>query len=375
MDLEDFRQILDHYLPDHRKLNKIQVAGTNGKGSTCTWLALLMEGLGYQVGVFTSPHLIVHNERIKINDTMISDSDLERLYDRYAHVFSQYGLTMFEMDLFLAMAYFLEQRVDYAIIEVGLGGRLDASTALDYKATILTNVGLEHTEILGDTLEKISYEKSGIFKSGIVGVTSEDKPECQKVIDQVVRMKRLPFYYSYLPGYTKKGKKYLIESMDGILVFDQPFYQMRNFILACDTLYHLGFRLRYHVLQGAIDRFSFAGRCMVVRKRPLVLVDGAHNVHGVQALVSSLKTWKGTIYFSVLKEKDAFSMIELLQTLGATITLVQFSSERLYPLEKLELEIISIDTMKKRLHSTHERALVCGSLYFVGEVLKMFNLK
>lgn len=375
MDLESYREIIDRYLPYHKKLNKIQVAGTNGKGSTCRWMALMLEEMGYQVGVFTSPHLVVHNERIQINETMISDEDLERLIDQYQNVFIEHNMTMFEMDLFLAIAYFLEQRVDYAIIEVGLGGRLDATTALDYDATILTNVGLEHTEILGDTLEKIAQEKSGIFKSGVLAVCAEDKPVAQKVIEQNVRLKRVPFYYSYLPEYKKVKKKYWIDSMDGILVFDHPLYQMKNFILACDTLYHLGFRLRYNTLQNAIDHFNFPGRCMVLRKRPLLMVDGAHNLDGINALVSSLKIWKGDIYFSVLKEKDAEHMLKVLENLQGQIHLVNFSSDRLYPLETLGLKILSMEEFEKRLQTTHQRALVCGSLYFVGEVLKWFDSK
>ena len=112
---------------------------------------------------------------------------------------------------------------------------------------------------------------------------------------------------------------------------------------------------------------------MPLRKRPLVLVDGAHNVHGIQALVSSLKTWRGQIYFSVLKEKDAPLMIELLKTLKAPITLVDFESDRLYPLKNLGLPILSMNALKKRLQETHEPSLVCGSLYFVAEVMKQFN--
>ena len=112
---------------------------------------------------------------------------------------------------------------------------------------------------------------------------------------------------------------------------------------------------------------------MPLRKRPLVLVDGAHNVHGIQALVSSLKTWRGQIYFSVLKEKDAPHMIELLKTLKAPITLVDFESDRLYPLKNLGLPILSMDALKKRLQETHEPSLVCGSLYFVAEVMKYFS--
>ena len=239
----------------------------------------------------------------------------------------------------------------------------------------MTNVGLEHTEILGDTIEKIAQEKSGIFKPGVLAVCREDKPQAQQVIEQNVRFQRIPFYYSYLPEYKKVGKKYWIDSMDGILVFDQPFYQMKNFILACDTLYHLGFRLRYNTLQNAIDHFVFLGRCMVLRKRPLLVVDGAHNLDGINALVTSLKTWQGDIYFSVLKEKDAKHMLDVLTSLQGQIHLVNFSSDRLYPLETLGLEILSMDEMEKRLQMTHQRALVCGSLYFVGEVLKWFNSK
>lgn len=373
MDLDSFRKILDQKIPDHRKLPKIQVAGTNGKGSTSTWLSLLLEKSGLTVGLFTSPHLVVHNERIRIQKKMISDSDLERLYDQYRPLFLEKGFTMFEMDLFLALAYFLENQVDIAIIEVGLGGRLDASTALDYKATVLTNIGLEHTEILGDTLEQIAYEKSGIFKTGVLAVCGVEQPECQKVIDQRAREKRALLYYSYMPEVVQKGKKYFVYYLDGVLVFDKPYYQLKNFILACDTLYHLNFRLHYPLLQETIDDFHFSGRCMPLRKRPLVLVDGAHNVHGIQALVSSLKTWRGQIYFSVLKEKDAPLMIELLKTLKAPITLVDFESDRLYPLKNLGLLILSMDALKKRLQETHEPSLVCGSLYFVAEVMKQFN--
>lgn len=371
MDLDAFRHLVDTYLPDHKKLKMIQVAGTNGKGSTCTWLSLLLQKLGFVTGVFTSPHLICHNERISIDQVMISDADLERLIDRYMPLFEEKAFTMFEMDLFLAMAYFLERKVDYAIMEVGLGGRLDATTALDYQATLLTHIGLEHTEILGDTKEKIAWEKSGIFKPGTPALTCEEDPDCQAVLEQRARQVRCPLCYSYMPFYEEWEHKLFFEYRDGTLVFAHPAYQIKNFVLACDTLYHLGFRLRYPMLQETIDAFSFAGRCMVLRKEPLIVVDGAHNEDGIEALVSSLKTWEGDIYFSVLKEKDANLMIETLQTLSDSITLVNFENDRLYPLETLGYPILSMDTLKERLSSTRRPSLVCGSLYFVGEVMKL----
>ena len=154
---------LDEYLPEHKSLKKIQVAGTNGKGSTCKWLSMFLQSEDYKTGMFTSPHLISHTERIQIDSKDISLEDWERIYDTWDTFFEEKQLTMFEMDLWMALVYFIEQNVDVAIIEVGLGGRLDATTSLDYMATLITNVGLDHQEFLGDTLEQIAYEKSGIF--------------------------------------------------------------------------------------------------------------------------------------------------------------------------------------------------------------------
>ena len=155
-DLLEFRQWLTDAMPNHTALKKIQVAGTNGKGSTSIWLRDLLMKKGYRVGVFTSPHLIHHTERIRVNDACISLDDWERIYDQYEGLFSLHKMTMFEMDLWMSLAYFIEQKVDYCIIEAGMGGRLDATTALDYQACLITNVGLDHTEYLGNTFEQIA---------------------------------------------------------------------------------------------------------------------------------------------------------------------------------------------------------------------------
>lgn len=359
--LSQFRQWLDAYLPAHALLNKIQVGGTNGKGSTCQWLRLFLQKEGYQVGMFTSPHLICHTERIRVNDDCISLSDWERIYDQYADLFESKHMTMFEMDLWMAIAYFIEQDVDYALIEVGMGGRLDATTSLDYLATLITNVGKDHTEFLGDTLEEIAIEKAGIFDADALALTSEKS--CFSVLEAEAEKR-----HAFL-----NVADYDVEKFDLSSIVT---YQKENLQLALTALDYMGL-LDESIVQDVIDRFGWDGRFMKVHSYPDVIVDGAHNVPGIQALVKSACGFQGHIYFSVLKEKDAHRMIELLETLHCPITLVHFDSYRLYQLSELEeeyhLPVIDFEECVQILKNPNEDCLVCGSLYFVGDVLKSLS--
>ena len=359
--LSMFREWLDTYLPEHKNIKKIQIGGTNGKGSTCQWMNLLLQKEGYAVGMFTSPHLICHTERIRINGVSIPLADWERIYDRFEPLFDSMHMTMFEMDLWMALAYFIEKKTDYALMEVGMGGRLDATTSLDYIASIITNVGKDHTEFLGDTLEEIASEKAGIFKEGVCSITSEDV--CFSVLEREAEKKGVHLFKA----------SYDISGFDTSML---AAYQMSNLSLALSTLDRLNL-LDEKIIQDVIYSFGWAGRFMKVKENPDVIVDGAHNVPGIQALVRSAQGFKGHIYFSVLKEKDAQTMIEILKSLNCEITLVSFDSYRLYDLADLEkqfgLEIIDFDLMMDRIRCSEENCLVCGSLYFVGDVLKNIN--
>lgn len=370
-DLVLFREWLDKYLPEHKNLKKIQVAGTNGKGSTCKWLSMFLHSEDYKTGMFTSPHLVSHVERIQIDSKNISLEDWERIYDAWDAFFEEKQLTMFEIDLWMALVYFIEQNVDIAIIEVGLGGRLDATTSLDYMATLITNIGLDHQEFLGDTLEQIAYEKSGIFKSNAVALTTEKNPNCQKVMELVADYLNVMLGFVSLSDITKTEEGYKIV-YNGMEYFAKiPEYQIDNMILALETLSVLGYSISSKHIQKTLDDFSWLGRFSVLRKEPYVLIDGAHNVPGIKALVNALHTFDGKIYFSVLKEKDASDMIEELKKLTNDIVLVRFDTDRLYPLEHLGLPIIEFKELEKILKNTKENILLCGSLYFVGDVLKI----
>lgn len=173
-----------------------------------------------------------------------------------------------------------------------MGGRLDATTALDYKACLITNVGLDHTEYLGDTFEQIAYEKSGVFKPNVPALTTEDKPECQKVMELVADYMKTPLCFI-------DCQETDVLRWNGMTFhLNPPLYQAKNLSLALETLNVLGIWLEENEIQQVIDHFQWAGRYMVLRKDPLVLLDGAHNVHGITALIQSLKDFTGKIYFS-----------------------------------------------------------------------------
>ncbi len=370
-DLLEFRSWLNTYLPAHQQLKKIQVGGTNGKGSTVAWMNQLLTKAGKKVGSFTSPHLLHHFERIRIGSQYISARDWERIYDQYASFFEEKNFTMFEIDLWMALAYFLEQEVDIALIEVGLGGRLDATTALDYQLLLITNVGMEHTELLGDSIEQITFEKAGIFKPGVIALTSETKENSQKVMEQVAGVIQTMLGFVSMPYKEKDGKIEFVWH-DYSYTMKPPKYQLSNLALALEGLNQLGYYLKAEWIQEVIDSFEWEGRFMKLQEDPLILIDGAHNLDGITALVESLSSWSGSIYFSVLKDKDAIKMLELLSSYHCPITLVKMDKERAYPLEELGYPIIDEDELFERLHASEEDCLLCGSLYFVGDILNQF---
>ena len=368
-DLKQLRDLANQTLPGHEALHKVQVGGTNGKGSTAKWLSLFYEEAGYKTGVFTSPHLVSHTERITINRQEISLEDWERIYDKYESLFDNYEFTMFEMDAWMAMAYFIEQKVDIAIMEVGLGGERDATTIFDYDAQVITNIGLEHQAILGDTIEEIAATKGFIFKSGI-GLTTETNPNALRIMKDIADKNHCPLTVVETPVIYQDGICY-VEWKGSLYPFDLPEYQASNFYLALNTVDKLGILITDQMIQNAIVSFEVKGRFTVLKEKPRIIIDGAHNIHGIKALVQSVKKWDGDIYFSVLKDKNAVAMLEELEKLGAKIELVRFDSYRLYPLEKLGYPVIEMDTLKERLQTTNRNTLLCGSLYFIGDLLKM----
>lgn len=347
----------------------IHIAGTNGKGSVTTWLEELLRVKQQTTGSFVSPHLIHHGERFHLDGRPISLARWETLYDHWADVFEARQMTMFEMDLWCALDLFEQEKPDWILMETGLGGARDATTACSYPRGIITQIGMDHMAFLGNTRAEIAREKAGIIQEGMQVVTAESDPDCLQIFEEVCTQKNASLHR-------------IDRSLDLTPFWSPllPAYQKDNFLCALKTLELAGFRFDSSELALAVSRFHWSGRFQILRNTPLLLLDGAHNPDGIQALCASLRTWGQSveqIYFSVLADKQADSMIETLQSLCPSITLVFFDEKRLYDLQTLadrwNLSVITLPEMMDQIETGNRNTLICGSLYFAGDVLRAWT--
>lgn len=302
-----------HFGHPHRRFHTIHVAGTNGKGSVSHTLAAILQAAGYKVGLFTSPHLLDFRERIRINGEKIAE---QYVIDFVAHekaFFEPLYPSFFELTTAMAFCYFAEQKVDVAIIEVGLGGLLDCTNIITPDLSIITNISLEHTQFLGDTLAKIAGEKAGIIKQGVPVVIGETTPETKPVFLQKAQEVKAPIYFA-----EENGR----EDFEGISPELQGNYQQKNtrtIVTALTILRDLGYRF-----DGPMVRQGFAhvteltglmGRWQTLSQSPTLVCDTGHNVGGYQYIASQLKAQhcrKLHIVIGVVSDKDVKGMLALL---------------------------------------------------------------
>lgn len=354
---------LKEHLPKSKGMRSIQIAGTNGKGSVVMWMEAMLEKAGYSSGVFTSPHLVEHTERIRLNKTPILWKEWEEIFDKYEDFFHEQNLTMFEMDLWMALDYFRKTRPDFLLMETGLGGSRDAVTAMDHEMAIITHIGMDHMALLGDSLEQIAHEKAGVIQKGRVILCAEPKEELKQIFREKAEQEGCSIFF-------------VKEELPDKLIWPEalPDYQKINFCTALQAVRKLGIELDEKQLQEVLDHFSFNGRFQKLRDDPLLLLDGAHNEDGILAVCKEVKRRNlHKVFFSVLADKQADKMIDDLRKAGADITLVSFESQRLADLhalkDKYDLELIDETELMERLRELEEPALICGSLYFAAHVL------
>jgi len=282
----------------HRSYKIIHIAGTNGKGSTAAMLASILNVYGIKTGLFTSPHLIKPNERVRIGQKMIPDEFIVDQVEAWRSDIDKLGITFFEVLTALGMVYFKEQQVEYAVFETGLGGRLDATNVVDPVVSIITAISMDHEHILGHTLEKIALEKAGIIKPGrplILG-RNEDRVQqlmeavCQKrgsvliPVDELVRVRE-----TWPEG---TGQKVTVELNGRTIHVNLPLmggHQLENFNNVLVTLDYLNLDLDSLKIQAGLDSMQWLGRMQVLHKEPLVLYDVAHNLDGLERLMEALR--------------------------------------------------------------------------------------
>ena len=369
------------------RLRFIHVAGTNGKGSTCAMFESIYRAAGLRVGLFTSPHLVSFRERIQINRQLISENEVVRLVEELQPLFEQFPAghhpTFFEVVTIMALKFFAEQKCDLVIWETGLGGRLDATNIVTPLASVITNIALDHQQWLGDTLEKIAFEKAGIVKPAIPVVTAADEPEALAVIKKIACEKNAPLIKI-------KKSEVRIQKSELALLGD---HQKLNAALALATVEILQKQIpvsRQQMHEG-LANVNWPGRLQLV-ERPSgrkILLDGAHNVAGARVLREAIEKHFGserlTLVLGILQDKDWQHICEMLVPLAKTIFTVPVASERsANPVELAEAchaanpaaEIFACGSLREALQkiSAENFAVVTGSLYLVGEVLELLGL-
>lgn len=388
---EAMMELLGH---PEQGLSFVHIAGTNGKGSVAAFLREICEKAGLRVGLFTSPHLQEFTERIQIGHRQIPREkvlQLGRLVMAANHrlmVSRGMNLTMFDYCMAIGLLYLKEQKADLVILETGMGGRLDSTNIIPPPlVSVITGIGLEHTEYLGSTITAIASEKAGILKNGTHAVLMDQDTEALEVLTGRCRTLAIPCEISGSVGADGqyKGEHYEI-GMPGV-------YQRKNAAAAIEAAQLLagqGYEMitREAIRQGIRDA-RWQGRMEVVCEQPWVLLDGAHNVHGVTALAQSLREIgdgaRFTFFMGVMADKDYETMVELILPLTEHIYALAPDSERALPAETLCERIrekggradvcADVEHLVSLVHAQpeHARCVVFGSLYLIGEIRQRFT--
>ncbi len=377
--LDHFKALLESLGNPQHQLKTVHIAGTNGKGSTTNYLRAILQASGLRVGTFTSPHLEVHNDRIRINDVYISDEQLLYYGNRFAELIEENNLSMFEIDTLIAIHFFLDQDVDIALFEVGLGGRLDATNVIIPMISLITTIGFDHMDILGDTLALISMEKAGIVKEGVPLYTSEDKPECLDVFKQICIERNAKF--NTIKEAQNIELKYGIRfNYDNLSIHlkTSALYQVKNASLAIEGARYLSnyFEINDDNIINGLKDTQWKGRFELVSTNPHIIIDGAHNTHGVSALVESARYLPKplVIVFSALRDKETDAMLDDLLSIADEVIVTEFEFYRAASLEMLRHgNVLAIQDNHEAIRkgialSLNGTCLITGSLYFISQV-------
>ncbi|EAP88425.1 bifunctional folylpolyglutamate synthase/dihydrofolate synthase [Croceibacter atlanticus] len=301
--------ILDEYLDfPHRNFKSIHVAGTNGKGSTSHMLASVFQEAGYKVGLYTSPHLKDFRERIKINGEVISECEVVDFVKVNRNFFEENNLSFFEMTVGMAFDYFSNQKVDIAIIEVGLGGRLDSTNIITPELSIITNISLDHTKFLGTTLESIAKEKSGIIKSNIPVVIGQADYKLRLVFNEVAKKNNAEIIFT---------EDFRFKNLESDLLGDYQVFNMKTVQTAFKILQESWDLKPVHLKEGllkTVANTSLLGRWQKLSENPLVFCDTAHNEEGLKIVISQLKKFEYAtlhIILGVVNDKDLNKLLPI----------------------------------------------------------------
>ncbi len=390
--LENIAWILDLIGNPHRYLKTIHIAGTNGKGSVASMLSHVLKEAGYKVGKYTSPHLLSFTERITINEQEIAEEEVaalaEMIRDRAEEKDKGRFFTFFDFTTALAFEYFRRKQVDIAVIEAGLGGRLDSTNVLDPLIAIITNVAYDHTDYLGRDISDIAREKAGIIKRGRATVSGAEGVARQIIEDRAEELGSPLYELDRDFFYEKKaermmsyrGLKKQIENLSISLMGDHQLKNSALALCAAELLPSCGYPIEEAAVRNGLAHTRWPGRLEIVRENPLIILDGAHNPDGARTLAEFLSSHYAErnklLIFGVMKDKDYKEIVEIIAPHVSTTILTKPETERALPPRELEgrvkKAIVTEDmrsalALAKSMAGADDLILVTGSLYVVGE--------
>lgn len=384
---ERVSEVLELLENPQNQIKTIHIAGTNGKGSTSAMLAKILEVSNYKTGLFTSPHLLKYNERIKINSEDISDADLQNILEKINETAQkhQIPLTEFEILTITAFLYFAEKKVDIAIIEVGLGGRLDATNVITPLLEIITSISIDHTDRLGDTIEQIAAEKAGIIKPNSIVITNENNAGLKTILGKTQSVNATPILAPNASFCEIKDETNHI-TIDGIThkIGLLGEFQGENLSLVLEAIKVLeanNFKIKN--LKTALEQTFWAARMQLLA--PNVILDGAHNPDAAKKLRETLDKnfpnkqiiW----FFGALKNKDYETNVKILFKDNEIVNFVKFNLHNSCAEAELarfcgipKRQIIDISGFLTEYNNVKKDAdlvVICGSLYLAGSVLAL----
>ena len=404
----------EHLGHPHRSFASIHVGGTNGKGSVSHTLAAILQECGYQVGLYTSPHLVDFRERIKVNGQPVSEEYVVSFIDKHRNFFEPLKPTFFELTTALAFSYFKYMNVDIAIVEVGLGGRLDCTNIITPVVSVITNISYDHTQFLGDTLAKIAAEKAGIIKHGVPVVIGESNAETRPVFEAKAKEMNAPIIFAddtpeILSATIRPegGMNYVSRHVGQLSGDLGGIYQKQNLntvTFVAVELSKLGFLSSFEKgspddvkmicretsegISHVVEKTGLMGRWQIVRQSPKVICDTGHNVGGWQYISKQLQMTpcrQMHIVFGMVDDKDVDGVLELLPK-QAKFYFTKADSHRAINEQKLQalarthgIEGIAYPTVVQAYQAALAQAapddlvFVGGSSYVVGDFLKSCN--
>ncbi len=410
--LKNISSLLEFFGNPHKKFSSIHIAGTNGKGSTSALLASSLISSGYKTGLYTSPHILSVNERISINGFSIPEHRLNDLVNVSKKEILKLRATFFETLTAIAFQYFSEEKIDIAVVETGLGGRFDATNVIVPILSIITNISLEHTEVLGQSIEQIAFEKAGIIKKDIPCISSVEQKSAKKVIKEIAKRNNSPLFFSSDFVTTKlknvgiSSNVYQVEMknkmFESLNVHLGGYFQEKNIstsLLSVQTINNFSKKLlprfyisKKNIYEGWKNIHSithFQGRLDVLCRQPLVVCDVAHNPDAISNLVDSVKFLfpkRGVIVFGLMRDKNLINVLYQLRRLNVKVIAVQPKTERASPSIEIVREchrigIQSINgksvangiTIAKKEIGLNDYMLICGSFFVVSEAMYFFN--